>query len=179
MPEFVLMPAPVITTTLRDFHTELAISWRRDSESGSTWVVGIVVVVGRHSGDRGSRRVESRVEVEVAVEVEVQWVTSLWWNRWGENRCSPPATSDGIFFEVYRQQGPGRGRPSRSVKGVDVGGWSSSRYASCRVGTDCGVASKLQAAALLSGLDGDKTARWGNGIEQVWILSGEVLRPTS
>lgn len=97
MPEFVLMPAPVITTTLRDFHTELAISWRRDSESGSTWVVGIVVVVGRHGGDRGSRRVESRVEVEVAVEVEVQWVTSLWWNRWGQNRCSPPATSNGIY----------------------------------------------------------------------------------
>lgn len=82
------------------------------------------------------------------------------------------------FIEVYRRQGPGRGRPSRSVKGVDVGGWSSSRYASCKVGTDCGVASKLQAAALLSRLDGDKTAQWENGIEQIWILSGEVLRST-
>ncbi len=36
------MPAPVMTTTFRDFHNELAISCSRDSESDSTWVVGIV-----------------------------------------------------------------------------------------------------------------------------------------
>ena len=50
-----------MTTTLRDFHTELAISWRRDSESGSTWVVGMVA--DRHGGDRWSSG--SRVEVEI------------------------------------------------------------------------------------------------------------------
>jgi len=87
MPEFVLMPAPVITTIFRDFHTEFAISWRRDSEPGSTWVVGIVVADGRHGGDRGSRRVESRIEVEV----EVPGTTSLWWNRRGEKGMLAPS----------------------------------------------------------------------------------------
>lgn len=42
MPELVLMPAPVMTTTLRDFHNVLAISCRKASEPGSTWVVGIL-----------------------------------------------------------------------------------------------------------------------------------------
>lgn len=41
MPEFVLMPAPVITTTFFAFHNACAISWSRDSESAVTWVVGI------------------------------------------------------------------------------------------------------------------------------------------
>jgi len=41
MPEFVLIPAPVMTTTLRAFQRELAMSWSSGAEPGSTWVVGM------------------------------------------------------------------------------------------------------------------------------------------
>lgn len=60
-------------------------------------------------------------------------------------RPQPPAM--GFFFEVYGQQGPGRGRPSRSVKGVDVGGRSSSRCDTRRAKSDGLRGSKLQDAS--------------------------------
>ena len=43
MPELVLMPAPVTTTTLRAFQSAFAISCNNGSQPGSTWVVGIVL----------------------------------------------------------------------------------------------------------------------------------------
>lgn len=42
MPEFVLMPAPVMTTTFRALNRESAIPCRRISSVGVTWVVGIL-----------------------------------------------------------------------------------------------------------------------------------------
>lgn len=42
MPELVLMPAPVMTTTFFAFHIESAISCSRDPESDDTWTVGIL-----------------------------------------------------------------------------------------------------------------------------------------
>ena len=48
MPELVLMPAPVITTTFRAFQSALAISCRWDSQSGVTWVVGIAISESNH-----------------------------------------------------------------------------------------------------------------------------------
>ena len=52
MPELVLMPAPVTTTTLRALNSALAIPWRSSWESGWTCVVGIV-------GGGGRRRARS------------------------------------------------------------------------------------------------------------------------
>lgn len=42
MPELVLMPAPVTTTTLRALRSALATPWSRSSEPGETCWVGIV-----------------------------------------------------------------------------------------------------------------------------------------
>lgn len=48
MPELVLMPAPVMTTTFRDFKSASAICWRSCSASGRTSMVGMVL----HSATR-------------------------------------------------------------------------------------------------------------------------------
>jgi hypothetical protein len=42
IPELVLMPAPVMTTTLRAFHKAFAMSCSNGSQPGLTWVVGIL-----------------------------------------------------------------------------------------------------------------------------------------
>lgn len=55
MPELVLMPAPVITTTFRAFHRVFAISCSKGSQPGSTCVVGIVTNRPR---DRASEKGE-------------------------------------------------------------------------------------------------------------------------
>lgn len=39
------MPAPVMTTTFRDFHNVFAISCNKGSQPGSTWVVGIAIAL--------------------------------------------------------------------------------------------------------------------------------------
>jgi len=51
MPEFVLMPAPVTTTTLRDFSRASAMSCSSSVESGDTCCVGIAPVRGRPERD--------------------------------------------------------------------------------------------------------------------------------
>lgn len=42
IPELVLIPAPVTTTTFFAFHSESAISWRRADDPAWTWIVGIL-----------------------------------------------------------------------------------------------------------------------------------------
>lgn len=42
IPEFVLMPAPVTTTTFLALYNEFAMSWSSRSDPGVTWTVGIV-----------------------------------------------------------------------------------------------------------------------------------------
>ena len=44
MPEFVLIPAPVTTTTLRALSNAFAISWSESPDSGWTCCVGISAV---------------------------------------------------------------------------------------------------------------------------------------
>jgi hypothetical protein len=61
MPELVLMPAPVMTTTFRAFHRVFAMSCNNGSQPGSTWVVGIAF--GRPingTSENGSRGVSRR-----------------------------------------------------------------------------------------------------------------------
>jgi hypothetical protein len=65
IPELVLMPAPVMTTTLRDFHSAFAMSCSNGSQPGSTCVVGIVM--SRPSGaasDGGAGGQQWRAVVE-------------------------------------------------------------------------------------------------------------------
>lgn len=45
IPEFVLMPAPVTTTTFFAFNKALAIAWSCSSEAGVTCVVGILCTI--------------------------------------------------------------------------------------------------------------------------------------
>jgi hypothetical protein len=55
MPELVLMPAPVMTTTLRDFHSAFAMSCSNGSQPGSTCVVGIVASRPSGAASEGAR----------------------------------------------------------------------------------------------------------------------------
>lgn len=51
MPEFVLMPAPVTTTTLRALSRALATSWRR-----WPWLAGSICWVGMNADQRPAER---------------------------------------------------------------------------------------------------------------------------
>lgn len=48
MPELVLIPAPVTTTTFFALYSEAAISWSNAVDSGVTWIVGILERALRH-----------------------------------------------------------------------------------------------------------------------------------
>lgn len=63
MPELVLIPAPVITTTFFALYSELAISCSCEAESGVMWTVGIFQdVLGSSQGSRGDEGGERRWE---------------------------------------------------------------------------------------------------------------------
>jgi hypothetical protein len=66
MPEFVLMPAPVMTTTFLAFHSEFAISCNKGSHPGSTWVVGIVAsrAIRTASNETGGQTRQSRAALQ-------------------------------------------------------------------------------------------------------------------
>jgi hypothetical protein len=64
IPELVLMPAPVITTTFLAFHSVFAISCSSGSQPGSTCVVGILhqQVLGSAFGMSGTMRERSHTK---------------------------------------------------------------------------------------------------------------------
>lgn len=123
--------------------------------------------------------VESRIEVEVEVAVEVRpmgyFIVVEWMGR--EQLLAPSHQQWDFSTSVAskdRVAGARRARPK--VLMLEAGRRRGTEYASCRVVGHCGVAGgKLQRCCQ----DGDKTARWGGGMEQIWKLSGEVLRRTS
>lgn len=96
MPEFVLMPAPVMTTTLRDFPRVSATACRESKHPGVIWTVGITTSVRERT--QASRGNDSQIRVLYRDNGVERWLSESNMDVFIDR--SPPSCCDPLYSKL-------------------------------------------------------------------------------